>query len=248
MTMRLKPTYQNHVKEWVKGSIILYSILLAIYIVDLIFKILMPQIMDNSSDSGLEFVPQMFVFVSGIAMFKPDFKLALANGISRKTEFTATLLAALTVATAFTVLSYFVGCLYNTINHYSSLFNMIYNDYNFQNQGIYYLTEFILDTLTTLGFFVTGYFIGSLYYRMNKALKIIVSVGVPVLFCIGLPTLAGIFGNGFIIVKLIIMIIEFFKMVLQNPYYSIIAIIVEIIAAGVFAFLLMRRAPIKEQG
>ena len=248
MTMRLKPTYQNHVKEWVKGSIILYSILLAIYIVDLIFKILMPQIMDNSSDSGLEFVPLMFVFGSGIAMIKPDSKLALANGISRKTEFTATLLAALTVATAFTVLSYFVGCLYNTINHYSSLFNMIYNDYNFQNQGIYYLTEFILDTLTTLGFFVTGYFIGSLYYRMNKALKIIVSVGVPVLFCIGLPTLAGIFGNGFIIVKLIIMIIEFFKMVLQNPYYSIIAIIVEIIAAGAFAFLLMRRVPIKEQG
>ena len=142
MTMRLKPTYQNHVKEWVKGSIILYSILLAIYIVDLIFKILMPQIMDNSSDSGLEFVPQMFVFVSGIAMFKPDLKLALANGISRKTEFTATLLAALTVATAFTVLSYFVGCLYNTINHYSSLFNMISS--SLSSSGMCFIQIFLL--------------------------------------------------------------------------------------------------------
>ena len=204
--------------------------------------------MDNGNNSGLDFIPQMFVFVSGIAMFKPNFKLALANGISRKTEFTATLLSAISVAAVFTILNFGVGCLYSTVNDYSNIFQQSYSEYTFPNSGVYYLTAFIFETLSTFSYFVTGYFIGALYYRMNKALKIIVSVGVPVIFFIGLPVTIGILGKDSGIMKLIMIIAKFIDKVVSNPYYSIIAILFEIIVTGFFTFLLMRRASIKEQG
>lgn len=254
MTMRLKPTYQNHLKDWMKGTIILYSILIAIYLISFIFIAIQVSGSDESSFSGMEFVSQIFIFVTGIAMFKPNLKLALANGISRKTEFTSAILAASTVAVAFVFLNLGINGLYGIIYPYQSEFNQAFGNYTFANNFTYYLTGFFYDTFSALTSFIFGYFIGALYYRMPKWLRILVSVGVPVLCFIGVPIVSvAIFADGInngntLIIRMAEVVVRFIAAIAANPYYTILCSIAFIAAFGTFTFLLIRRAPIKEQG
>jgi hypothetical protein len=55
-----------------------------------------------------EFTTGLFVLLIGLVLFIPDFKVALANGISRKTFLLANLLSAGTVAAAFSIFNLIV--------------------------------------------------------------------------------------------------------------------------------------------
>lgn len=247
MNMRLMPTYQNHLKDWVKGLVILYSVLVGIFILATIF-IAVSVDQGHPSFEGMEFVSQIFLVVAGITFFKPNLKLALANGISRRTEFVVTMLAALTVGAVCMVLNDGVNLLYGTVYPTESAFYMTYSGFNFANQAAYYLTKVAYDILGNFFCFVVGYFIGALYYRMNRALKIAVSIGVPVLF----SSAAGI--AGFLSFRsefwrdLFAWAFETIARIYANPYSYLLATILVHALLIFFSYLLIRTAPIKEQG
>ena len=245
MTMRLNPTYKNKIKDWAKGVSIIYIVMAGLYLLNLILTSIYPD--NRGSFSGMESITYIFLLVSGIVMFVPNLKLAFANGISRKTEFVASLLGALTISAFMTVMNFGVATLYSTITNYQSIFDGMYHSFNFANNGVYHLTEFLFSVTSAFSSFLFGYFIGALYYRMNKALKIVVSVGVPIFLLVGLPILIGYFLQIPFFKKIITNVIDFVLTISANPYYAIISSILVSVILCTFSFLLIKKASIKEK-
>lgn len=245
--MRLNPTYQNHMKDWVKGSVIMYGVLVGVYLLSLIVAIFIPAISGGTFD-GLEFVSYIFVMVAGITSFKPNLKLALANGISRKTEFTASMLSAATISVIFLAANSLIGLLFGTITTYQSDFQTMYTSSDFPNNGVYGLMAAIYNVFSLFGSYTFGYFVGGLYYRMSKPLKIVVSVGVPVMAFIGFPIIGVISYKNELIAGIITYVIKTVGTIIANPYLTTLWDLILAIAFLVFSFLLIRRAPLKEQG
>ena len=248
MTMRLNPTYQNHLKDWVKGSIILYSILVGIYLIALITSLIVPVNLSDGTFGGMDSIPQVFLFVAGIVTFTPNLKLALANGISRKTEFTTTLLSAGTVSVIYMILNIGICLLFGTIFAYQDGFATTFPGFTFANGAQYHLLKILYDILGNFTSFIGGYFIGALYYRMSKPLKILVSVGVPVLLFVGAPIASISFLRYAWFLRLVDAVVSILTTISGNPYYTILTSVLIILILGVFSFLLIRKAPIKEQG
>ncbi len=109
------------------------------------------------------------------------------------------------------------------------------------------LMTFVFDFINCFVSFVSGLFIGGLYYRMNKTLKIIVSVGVPVSLFIILPIFVGYMSvaspafNEFITATAT-KIAE----ILSTPFTSTLGMMAQTAVFIVLSFLLIRKAPIKE--
>jgi hypothetical protein len=94
---------------------------------------------------------------------------------------------------------------------------------------------------------IVGFFITVLYYRLNKPLKLTVSIGVPVFFLMVLPYIDGMFFDGKIydtIGNLIAGAYGFLDG--YNPYISVLSSAIIFIVMGVLSYLLMRRATVKE--
>lgn len=100
--------------------------------------------------------------------------------------------------------------------------------------------------LTTLAVYtvamIGGYLITTAYYRMNKALKIIVSIGVPLLFFILLPLLDTTIFNG----KIFIAIEKIMKFVFGgetgNPYNLLLSCVLIVVVGVGLSWLLIRKA------
>ena len=95
-----------------------------------------------------------------------------------------------------------------------------------------------------LAFGMIGYFIGGAYYRMGKYLRLGVSIGVPAFLFVVLPILVmllpaaaqkGIFGA----------ITAAADFLLLSPLHLGAGLLTVAAAFGVFAWLFIRRAPIK---
>ena len=124
---------------------------------------------------------------------------------------------------------------------------MITNQSGFSFQRMY--PDFYPDGYTARTFFegwlflicahlfcnMLGFFLSTLYYRMNKITKIIVSAGVPALFILGLPLVDLNLTHGAIIQGLgkAILFIMGFLNGNCNPYYAVVSFtILAMIFAG----------------
>ena len=134
----------------------------------------------------------------------------------------------------------------NMFMNYRPMFYQFFKDFTSESsQLINTVMDFTWSTVIYLLALVIGYFITTLYYRMSKMLKIIVSVGVPAMFMIGSPTLT---------IYLVKMgyIDEFYKLMgfigygNGNPTIAVIVALVEAAVVAGLAYLLVRRAPVKE--
>lgn len=96
------------------------------------------------------------------------------------------------------------------------------------------------DFLYIVCYFIVGYFIGALHYRMNMIQKILVYAGAPILLFIAFPIYVDICQP-----QWAASLFRFIVNLLSTPlgYSSIIGVIT--VVFGTLAFLLMRRAPLK---
>ena len=208
------------------------------------------------SISGLEMASAITIFVIGLNSFKEDFKFFSVNGISRKTQFCSTA-AALGILSALFALIDTINCIIFSLSlYYRPWFLQIYGSRfgysNWENVSSFALTPQILfeDFLWLLFtyFFacMVGYFITTLYYRMNKGLKIAVSIAVPVFLLNGLDALDYYFLNGRINAFLQYFVKTAWGITSgYNPYIAMVSLCVFAAVFAVLAFLLARKAVIK---
>lgn len=136
--------------------------------------------------NGIELATIIFLFVLGLNLFRSQFNFLIQNGVTRKANFIGFLVSTLVVVLFATIDSFISVIMHNLIG-YESLYHMLYAGSS-QGYGFMYIIKSILLLTAMYGvFYMIGYFITTLYYAMNKVMKIIVSVSVPAFFIIGLP-------------------------------------------------------------
>lgn len=244
MNMRIEPHYKNHMREWLKGLFILSIMVAALFIMNLIVEILIPG--GEGSTSAIETIGIAFIFVSGIAKFKQSLKHSFANGISRKTEFVTSLLSGATAGVIMVFGFIAFGFLFSLIAPYKGLFDEAFGAYNFSSAAEYAFNRFFYDFFGYFGSYIAGACIGALYYRMNRVLRIAVSVGVPCLFIFGSGGLAYAAFRNDTLRNFFETIINFITRVMSQPLTNNIFTIVNTAICILVYFLLIRKAPIKE--
>ena len=225
-------------KKSLKPIIIFYAILFTV--LGLLF---IPEV-EQDSNSNIEMTASIFLFAIGLNFYKEEFKFGLVNGCSRKTIFSAGILSLLSLAGLMAVVDTLTTKVMMALFDYKPMIERIYN----RNYGTItgmlegFLWAFAIYSLVA----VTGYFITILYYRMNKLMKVVVSVGIPLLFMMVLPYLDS-YLDGVIyrtIWNFILRVFGLYNTV--NPYIAIASFFGGVIIFSGLSFLLARRAPIKD--
>lgn len=196
---------------------------------------------------GGEFATMVFLFVVGLCTFKETFLLSIQNGSSRKTLFTAKLLTMASVAAIMSLADTILYLILNAFQSFTHVNTYAYRGYELffmnshgENPVLLQIKSFFLEFLIALAVMAAGYLITILFYRLNKAGKVAVSVGVPMLFMFGFPLLDYITAGSFT---------RFFAKVSvyafgTPPHMFISCFIIFAIASGL-AFLLVRKAVVR---
>ena len=267
--MKLKAAVRYYLNDFKKSVFLFYGILMAIFLLQLVISALVHE--DPGSSSGMEFATTIFLFVAGLNAFKAQFRLFLQNGLSRKTLFTGFVAGLLILAASMTVIDlafgWFRGLFTPYQTQYMDRFGSLYaNKYSLAALADGLLWSFL--SYATAG--MTGFLITSLYYRMSKAWKLIVSIGIPMLVFVGIPLIDGLYTNGAITAfginvlafafgigvtidlsnGLAGLLSTFFRQLEDGiplyPYRAILFSIICTAVTGTVSFLLIRRATVKE--
>lgn len=246
--MNYKAALKYQFAEFKKSVIIFYAIVIAVIA---LFMLLIAT--DNSSNfnstGGIEMSSFIFLFVCGLNCFKETFLMMLQNGISRKTMFISRIVSMVGISVLMAIIDRIMVMLFGRFNGTNVRFNIVglYEQY-FSNHAnnIGLLQKYAEGTLTTILLYLAaiafGYFITSAYYRMNKALKAGVSIGVPVGLFIVLPLVDSALTNGKIM-EVFSRFIEFaFGIKNGLPYNLMITSGLSFIIFFVLSWLLIRKA------
>jgi hypothetical protein len=195
------------------------------------------------SVGGLETASMIFVFVMGLNSYKSVFFMMSANGVSRKTMFVSFLAMLGIVAAGMAVIDTLYGVGMKLVGGYQSMFELLYNKETGAPVLIPGSFEWRLCSYLAAG--MAGYLITTLYYRMSKAVKLLVSIGVPVLVMFVWPAVDYSLLNGATTNALGWLIAWASGISSGNPYMAVISDIVLTALLGALSFVALRRAPIK---
>lgn len=246
--MNLKAAYRYQLTEF-KNSVLVYY--LVVVLVVLFFGVTVSFADDSQfhSSGGIEMSTVIFLFVVGLNSFKETFLMLLQNGISRKTMFFGKLSAAAILCTVMMVIDrVLVSIIIGIIGENKSFrISGLYEEFFYKRmKELDFLQRNLEGILFTLCFYILafsfGYFITTAYYRMNKAAKIAVSVGLPVSIFFVLPVVDSTITNGRISRFIAYMFGTVLGLKRDQPYNFMIS---GMIAAGLFlglSWLLIRRA------
>ncbi len=129
--------------------------------------------------SGMEMSSLVFIFCMGLNAFKPFLKMFLQNGISRLTLYVSAIVSLLILSLLCALIDNLLTIVLSGQMNYRGLFGTIYQ-HHFIKDLLWTCTCYFM--FSGLGFLITN-----LYYRMNKILKVLVSVSIPLLLFVGLP-------------------------------------------------------------
>ncbi len=249
--MKLKAALKYQIYGMKKPLIIYYIIVYAFMILFVAQRLFWKDSNIQFSGSGHEMASVIFLFVCGLNSFKSTFYMFLANGVSRRTLFKSFAAMAAPVAALMALIDSLNNLLMSSFNSYTSMFSNMYSlryggiEHVGANAQVFaegFLWMFALYmAVTMLGFFIT-----TIYYRMSKPLKLLVSIGVPVFLFIVLPYADAAIFSGAIFRG----IGYFFKLANglldgPNPYIAVLSYLLAFAALGGLSFLAMRRATVK---
>ena len=175
----------------------------------------------------------IFVFLISLILLVPNFKVALANGISRKTFLLANLPVAVMVAAAlsmFNLVVVLVHGLFWPINFTSTLFypDVSWAGLLFLQFGLYFLL------------IVAGWFITLAYYRSSVPIKWAISLAPFVLYT--LLSTANARSEGAIFTSIGI----YLRRSMSGPYSAAGSWLAYAAILCGLVYLLIRRAPLKD--
>lgn len=229
----------------VYSAIILLLSILSIYTTD----------SGNFQFNGTEFASIILFFVMGLCTFKNNFHFALVNSTPRKNLFLGTLgsfgILSLMVAVINSIIAFILTRFITTLPMFFMTYNKKYANLS-PKQALesisYIFSDFIWNATLLFAIAIIGYFITILYYKMNKALKVVVSVSVPVFLVIGLPVLDGIFGG-----KIINSFLKFFLTIMglsngqNNNFIATLSFLCISCVFALLSYLLVRRMTVKSK-
>lgn len=265
--MRLQSVIHYYLRDMRKSFVIFFGVMLLFMLLATFLLVPSTHVMIEN-DEGIQTVQQeievswgstelagaIFIFIVGIAVYREAARLFIQNGVSRPTMFKGWLIAAGLLAAAMTAMALILTLIGSVASsayqHFSylNLFDMLYGERYGEMMG-----EMIQKWIVAIIFFIAlfllfamiGRFIGALYHRMGKGLKIAVSVGVPVFVFVVLPIADGVLFKWQI--GSAIMNLFRFAFGLQNganPYCAVVSMLIMIIAMSGLSWLLERRAPL----
>lgn len=193
----------------------------------------------------------IFSFVWSCAAFGEDFSMHLQNSVSRKTFFCGRILSALTVSAVlsfvFTVISFILNAvtgLFNLKVFYMGTYEQIYFHTSAHSFGQYSVVFSLLLAVNVFSY-ILGMLISCFYYRANKALKIAVSIGVPVALTVVLPTVIGYFGLEKAFLSFVAFLGNVFGVSNGQPWFGVASFLVLFAVFAALAWLAVRKAPVK---
>lgn len=251
--MKFKSAFKYHLSGYIKPLIIFYIVIYAIFAFMMISNFILREKGYTAGFGGIETSSIIFIFIAGLNSFKGPFYMLLVNGVSRKSMFSSYAISILPMAAGMALIDTINHGIFSSFSYYNSLFSHLYK-YRYANGGNLFGTTFQISMEGFLWMFfiyammaMIGFFITTLYYRMNRPLKLAVSIGVPVLLFVVLPYAdmvmfqGGLFkGIGMFMAKALGLLDGF------NPYSAMLSCTIVFALFGLFGYLLMRRATIKE--
>ena len=204
--------------------------------------------------SGLELASVIFLYVAGLCSFRQPFCMLLQNGYSRKAIWanagiTSVILAAF-MATVDSVVGLVATVAFSGQSYveYATLLDLIYPAY-FTDMAapLKLLLSIVILTMAYLAVFSFGYFISVMYYRMSKAVKIFVSISVPVLLFWIFPIVDVLLLGG----RITITVMDVFSFLAgrsggENPLIAMASSTVAALIFTVLGYLLSRKAVLKD--
>jgi hypothetical protein len=240
--MRFIPAWKFQLNS-VKWPLIIYYGVIAALLVLMGVSLSIAQGSARVSVGGLEMASMIFVFVVGLNSYKSAFFMMSANGVSRKTMFVSFLAMLAVLAAGMAVIDTLYGIGMKMAGNYQSMFEQLYNIETSAPVLIAGSFEGRLCSYLTAG--MAGYLITTLYYRMNKAIKLLVSIGVPVLVLFVWPAVDLSLFNGATTRAIGWLIAWASGLSSGNPYIAVISDIVLTVLLGALSYVALRRAPIK---
>ena len=244
--MRLTPTlkYQLTSTKW---PIIIY------YIV--IYALMITMGISRSFDTtnfsvtfgGLDGASIIFLFVVGLNAFKSNFHMFVANGVSRKTMFTSFIASTGILCAGMALVDSINVLIISQFVEYQPAVMQLF-DARYIDSGLRMYTEsFLWMFFSYVSSIMLGYFITTAYYRMNKPLKLAVSIGVPVMVFIVLPILDNVLFDHQLTVAFRAYTAFCSGQSTGSPYVAMLFDVINIAVTGALAYLLARRATVKLQ-
>lgn len=186
-----------------------------------------------------EITAGMFALLTGMVLVLNNFKVALANGISRKTFVLANLPAIAIVAAAFSIFSMVVGLIHGLFWPMNLISLQVYPQAGWIGAVVFQFALYYLGV-------VVGWLIALAYYRSNTPVKWVISLTPFILF--GLLQVANAQSGGIIFAALG----EYmrFSMGMQSqqpdPYQAALFMLIYSAILYGLIYVLLRRTPLKD--
>jgi len=251
--MKFKSSLKYQLSGMTRSLIIFYGVIYVLLIWMAVSHLIWNRSAVRWSTGGFESASIIFIFIAGLNAFKSTFRMLLANGVSRVTMFKSYAVSVLPLAGTMAFIDSLNGLIFSSFTNYVPMYAQIYGGRyaglpdNFgtamQIAGEGFLWMFFTYTMMAMA----GFLITTLYYRMNKPLKLAVSIGVPVFLFVVLPYMSTVLFHGKLLSAIGAAIAAVWG--LSNgpvPYIGMLTGTVSFALFGLFSFLAMRRAYIKE--
>ena len=122
--MKRKAAVRYLLHSYRNPLLIFYGIILLVSL--LVCTLMEVQVAGEGKVSSVNGASVIFLFVCGLNAFKEDFCFFLQNGVSRKTQFSATCIAFLPVALLMAVVDSLMTALFSTLFSYEGILGLIY--------------------------------------------------------------------------------------------------------------------------
>ncbi len=246
--MNVKAAYRYQLSEY-KNSVMIYYLIVVLVIVFLGVTVSTSEGSFFNSTGGIEMSSVIFLFVVGLNSFKETFLMLLQNGVSRKSLFFGRLASVGLLCTGMMVIDRIMVTVITGVIGENESFRVagLYEEFFYERtkelSPLLMNLEAVLFTVCVyMAAFALGYFITTAYYRMNKALKFAISVGLPVSIFAVLPIVDSTITKG--------RISRFFGYVFgsvlglnkDQPYNFVVASLVATALLLTFSWLLIRTA------
>ena len=237
--MRLKPALKYQLSS-IKWSVIIYYIVIyTLVILAAVSQAFWPS-EGHISYGGLDGASIIFLFVVGLNAFRSNFHMFVVNGISRKTMFTSFIISAIILCAGMALIDSINALVISQFVTYRSVSVQMYDF------GLSMFSEgFLWMLFSYMASIMFGYFITTAYYRMNKPVKLLVSIGVPLLLFIILPLVDATLFNGQIFNAFRLIALFCSGQSSGSPYIAMASNLVSAAITASFAYLLARRATVK---
>lgn len=186
--MNLKASLKYQMQTALKATGIYFGILYLIIITFMIINMYFDP-KEGNLIAGLEASSAIFMMMLGIFTFEEDFKFLIQNACSRKTMLCSFIIQflciSLLVASADTLNSIII----NQAFKYESIFMQVYGDLGYH---LNFLWSFLLYFMICM----VSYFFTTLFRLLNKYMRYILFLGIPMILLMLLPAVDYAFLNG----------------------------------------------------